>query len=111
MNLIDCSTVYHNASTRFTDGFEFGFGAEIGISTQNSMLVDQWGLQALTSYKYFCIWYRTNSFVMRLYYLIRAYYRYIQTPKGRYEWVSYVKALALFILICIIVIKGVTYIW
>ena len=42
MNLIDCSTVYHNASTRFTDGFEFGFGAEIGISTQNSMLVDQW---------------------------------------------------------------------
>ena len=53
----------------------------------------------------------TNSFVMRLYYLIRAYYRYIQTPKGRYEWVSYVKALALFILICIIVIKGVTYIW
>ena len=48
---------------------------------------------------------------MRLYYLIRAYYRYVQSPKGRYEWVSYVKALALFILICFIVIKGVTYIW
>lgn len=69
------------------------------------------GLQALTSYKYFVFGTGQIRFVMRLYYLIRAYYRYIQTPKGRYEWVSYVKALALFILICIIVIKGVTYIW
>ena len=47
MNLVDCSTVYHNASTRFTDGFEFGFGAEIGISTQKLHA------RALTSYKYF----------------------------------------------------------
>ena len=53
MNLIDCSTVYHNASTRFTDGFEFGFGAEIGISTQKLHARGPMGLQALTSYKYF----------------------------------------------------------
>ena len=53
MKLIDCSTVYHNASTRFTDGFEFGFGAEIGISTQKLHARGPMGLQALTSYKYF----------------------------------------------------------
>lgn len=53
MNLIDCSTVYHNASTRFTDGFEFGFGAEIGISTQKLHARGPMGLKALTSYKYF----------------------------------------------------------
>lgn len=53
MNLIDCSTVYHNASTRFTDGFEFGFGAEIGISTQKLHARGPMGLQALMSYKYF----------------------------------------------------------
>ena len=53
MNVIDCSTVYHNASTRFTDGFEFGFGAEIGISTQKLHARGPMGLQALTSYKYF----------------------------------------------------------
>ena len=53
MNLVDCSTVYHNASTRFTDGFEFGFGAEIGISTQKLHALGPMGLQALTSYKYF----------------------------------------------------------
>ena len=53
MCLVDCSTVYHNASTRFTDGFEFGFGAEIGISTQKLHARGPMGLQALTSYKYF----------------------------------------------------------
>lgn len=53
MNLIDCSTVYHNASTRFTDGFEFGFGAEIGISTQKLHARGPMGLHALTSYKYY----------------------------------------------------------
>lgn len=53
MNLVDCSTVYHNASTRFTDGFEFGFGAEIGISTQKLHARGPMGLKALTSYKYF----------------------------------------------------------
>ena len=47
--------VYHNASTRFTDGFEFGFGAEIGISTQKSHARGPMGLPALTSSKYVII--------------------------------------------------------
>lgn len=49
---IDASCVYVNASTRFTDGFEFGFGAEIGISTQKLHARGPMGLLALTSYKY-----------------------------------------------------------
>ncbi|MBP1934653.1 glutamate-5-semialdehyde dehydrogenase [Ammoniphilus resinae] len=49
---IDAAAVYHNASTRFTDGFEFGFGAEIGISTQKLHARGPMGLTALTSYKY-----------------------------------------------------------
>ena len=49
---IDASTVYVNASTRFTDGFEFGFGAEIGISTQKLHVRGPMGLDALTSTKY-----------------------------------------------------------
>lgn len=49
---VDASTVYVNASTRFTDGFEFGFGAEIGISTQKLHARGPMGIQALTSYKY-----------------------------------------------------------
>lgn len=53
MNRIDASTVYHNASTRFTDGFEFGYGAEIGISTQKLHARGPMGLKELTSYKYF----------------------------------------------------------
>lgn len=50
---IDAAAVYHNASTRFTDGFEFGFGAEIGISTQKLHARGPMGLPALTSSKYF----------------------------------------------------------
>lgn len=49
---IDAACVYLNASSRFTDGFEFGFGAEIGISTQKLHARGPMGLPALTSYKY-----------------------------------------------------------
>ncbi|MFD2612083.1 glutamate-5-semialdehyde dehydrogenase [Paenibacillus gansuensis] len=49
---IDAAAVYHNASTRFTDGFEFGFGAEIGISTQKLHARGPMGLPALTSTKF-----------------------------------------------------------
>lgn len=49
---VDAAAVYHNASTRFTDGFEFGYGAEIGISTQKLHARGPMGLQALTSSKY-----------------------------------------------------------
>lgn len=52
LNEIDAAAVYVNASTRFTDGFEFGFGAEIGISTQKLHARGPMGLLALTSSKY-----------------------------------------------------------
>lgn len=52
LNEVDAAAVYHNVSTRFTDGFEFGFGAEIGISTQKLHARGPMGLPALTSTKY-----------------------------------------------------------
>ncbi|WP_206831274.1 glutamate-5-semialdehyde dehydrogenase [Alicyclobacillus fructus] len=52
LSAIDAAAVYHNASSRFTDGFEFGFGAEIGISTQKVHARGPMGLRELTSYKY-----------------------------------------------------------
>jgi glutamate-5-semialdehyde dehydrogenase len=51
-NEVDAAAVYVNASTRFTDGFEYGFGAEIGISTQKLHARGPMGLPELTSYKY-----------------------------------------------------------
>ena len=52
MNSVDSSAVYHNASTRFTDGGEFGFGAEICISTQKLHARGPLGLEQLNSFKY-----------------------------------------------------------
>ena len=52
VNEVDSAAVYVNASTRFTDGEEFGFGAEIGISTQKLHARGPMGLSALTTVKY-----------------------------------------------------------
>ncbi|MFO7951661.1 MAG: glutamate-5-semialdehyde dehydrogenase [Bacillota bacterium] len=52
LNKVDAAAVYVNASTRFTDGFEFGLGAEMGISTQKLHVRGPMGLEALTSLKY-----------------------------------------------------------
>ncbi len=51
-NEIDAAAVYVNASTRFTDGFQFGLGAEIGISTQKLHARGPMGLEEMTTYKY-----------------------------------------------------------
>ncbi len=55
LNRVDAAAVYLNASTRFTDGGEFGLGAEIGISTQKMHARGPMGLKELTSYKYVVI--------------------------------------------------------
>ena len=51
-HMVDAACVYVNASSRFSDGFQFGFGAEIGISTQKLHARGPMGLKELTSYKY-----------------------------------------------------------
>jgi glutamate-5-semialdehyde dehydrogenase len=52
MQRVDAAALYHNASTRFTDGGALGFGAEIGISTQKLHARGPMGLEALTTVKY-----------------------------------------------------------
>ena len=54
INQVDAAAVYINASTRFTDGGQFGLGAEVAVSTQKLHARGPMGLEALTSYKWVC---------------------------------------------------------
>ena len=81
MKLIDSSSVYHNASTRFTDGGEFGLGAEIGISTQKLHARGPMGLRELTT----CLLYTSTDCYLKIGIETRNYQHIVQIKNALKE--------------------------
>lgn len=78
MNLVDAGNVFWNASTRFSDGFKYGFGAEVGISTSKLHARGPVGLEGLTSYKYMMI---GNGQIVDDYATSKKTFKHIKTNK------------------------------